>query len=407
MISIIVPIYRVEEYLTECIQSILNQTYQNLEVILVNDGSPDGCPDICERFAKQDSRIKVIHKENGGLVSARKAGIAASSGKYIGYVDGDDWIESDMYEKMYESIKRYDADVVATGHYRDLGKNNTIVTNGLPSGVYEGELIRKIVLNKLLYTGEFYQYGLRVNLWNKLFKRELILPSQYAVSEKINYGEDVACILPVFLSSQCVVVDNTPYYHYRQRPGSITKRYCKNEIDSIKILFQYLYGCISKSKSFSSLLKQLYYFIFYKILYRCPEVFWTDNSLKPFDCVPENSRIILYGAGDFGRALYTSIININFCQVVLWTDRFAESYVSQGLPVNNIDLIGKLDYDYIVMAVANLSKTAKKDTINLLLKNKVEPERIVWIDYKYLEKPELLIKNFIDEWKMEVDSVHT
>ena len=100
LISVIVPIYRVEAYLEQCIQSIRNQTYKNLEIILVDDGSDDQCPQICDRYARVDERIKVVHKVNGGLDSARKAGIIAASGKYIGYVDGDDWIEPEMYEQL-------------------------------------------------------------------------------------------------------------------------------------------------------------------------------------------------------------------------------------------------------------------------------------------------------------------
>ena len=92
LISVIVPIYRIDRYVGLCIESLINQTYKNLEIILVDDGSPDRCPEICDLYAKKDSRIKVIHKENGGLVSARKAGIMTATGKYVGYVDGDDWV---------------------------------------------------------------------------------------------------------------------------------------------------------------------------------------------------------------------------------------------------------------------------------------------------------------------------
>ena len=110
LISVIVPIYRVEKYVEQCIQSICNQTYRNLEIILVDDGSDDECPQICDRYAQRDERIKVIHKENGGLDSARKVGILAATGKYIGYVDGDDWIEPEMYEKLLESIYKFDVE---------------------------------------------------------------------------------------------------------------------------------------------------------------------------------------------------------------------------------------------------------------------------------------------------------
>lgn len=113
LISVIVPVYKVEQYLDECVQSIINQTYKNLEIILVDDGSPDRCPEMCDEYARQDSRIKVIHKKNGGLSSARNVGIEVASGEYIGFVDSDDFIASDMYEKLYASIKGEKDDVFA------------------------------------------------------------------------------------------------------------------------------------------------------------------------------------------------------------------------------------------------------------------------------------------------------
>lgn len=106
LISVIVPIYKVEAYLERCIRSIVNQTYKNLEIILVDDGSPDSCPDICDVWKEKDDRIKVIHKKNGGLSDARNAGMQIMTGTYISYIDSDDWVANDMYEKMMYAIKR-------------------------------------------------------------------------------------------------------------------------------------------------------------------------------------------------------------------------------------------------------------------------------------------------------------
>ena len=116
MISIIVPVYNVAVYLRQCIESLLNQTYKNIEVVLVNDGSTDGGGDICEEFRRKDPRVVVLHKENGGLVSARKAGLKASRGRYIACVDGDDWIEPDMYERMHCRMTEKNVDIVMCGH---------------------------------------------------------------------------------------------------------------------------------------------------------------------------------------------------------------------------------------------------------------------------------------------------
>ena len=114
-ISVIIPVYKVEEYISRCIKSVVDQTYSNLEIILVDDGSPDNCPAICDKWAEKDSRIKVIHKKNGGLSDARNAGMQIASGEFIGFVDSDDWISKEMYQLLYENMKENESDISACG----------------------------------------------------------------------------------------------------------------------------------------------------------------------------------------------------------------------------------------------------------------------------------------------------
>lgn len=191
LISVIVPIYRIDKYVGICIESILNQTYTNLEVILVDDGSPDRCPEICDLYASKDERIKVVHKQNGGLVSARKAGLQVSTGDYIGYVDGDDWIGPGFYQSLLHSIKESDSDIAIAGFSRDLFSSTKNMLNAIPSGVYECESLRNIYRQMLSYGG-FFCHGITTYLWNKLFKRSAIMEAQMAVDNQITVGEDAA-----------------------------------------------------------------------------------------------------------------------------------------------------------------------------------------------------------------------
>lgn len=126
LISIIVPVYKVENYLSKCLDSMICQTYKNIEIILVDDGSPDNSGKICDDYAKKDSRIKVIHKENGGLSDARNAGLKIATGKYIGFVDSDDYISVEMYEKLYNQAKKEDADIACCNYYRVKMEKNLI-----------------------------------------------------------------------------------------------------------------------------------------------------------------------------------------------------------------------------------------------------------------------------------------
>ena len=123
-LSIIVPVYKAEKHLSRCVNSILNQTFNDLELILVDDGSPDKCPELCDQFAQQDARVRVIHKENGGVSTARNAGLAAVCGMYIAFVDSDDWLEPDMYEKMMAVADQYDCDVVMCDCVKDFADNS-------------------------------------------------------------------------------------------------------------------------------------------------------------------------------------------------------------------------------------------------------------------------------------------
>ena len=123
-ISIIVPIYNVKKYIQQCVESLINQTYKNLEIILIDDGSTDGCGELCDEFGKKDQRIHVIHKQNGGLSDARNKGIDVASGDYIGFVDSDDWISHNMYEKMLSSLKSVNADIAVCGWVEEFLNNS-------------------------------------------------------------------------------------------------------------------------------------------------------------------------------------------------------------------------------------------------------------------------------------------
>ena len=162
LISVIVPIYKVEEYLDCCIRSIINQTYSNLEIILVDDGSPDGCPEICDAWVKKDSRIKVIHKENGGLSDARNAGMVIASGEYVAFIDSDDRVESEFIQKLYNVITEHNADIAECAvSYVDENGNILRVRNSAPiTEMGKIEALHRLVLED----------GVFQTVWNKLYR---------------------------------------------------------------------------------------------------------------------------------------------------------------------------------------------------------------------------------------------
>lgn len=245
-LSVVVPIYQVEAYLRECVDSILCQTFSDMEIILVDDGSPDGCPTICDEYARNDSRVKVIHKPNGGLVSARKAGVRQASGRYITFVDSDDWIEPDMYSVMKNLADSRGADVIITDFFHYRKGVSTRFENKMDAGYYEGERLEEL-RNRMIYFGEFYSPGVYPSVWNKWFRREILIPNLEAIDEKISLGEDMACTYPCILDAHSVeIYKEKCFYNYRWRPESMIVTMDPFYFRKFVSLYGYLKECFEK-----------------------------------------------------------------------------------------------------------------------------------------------------------------
>lgn len=231
LISIIIPVYKVEKYLEKCIESVLKQTYTNLQIILVDDGSPDNCGKICYEYAKKDSRIEVIHKANGGLSDARNVGISKAKGRYIGFVDSDDYIKEDMYEILLNLIKKYDADVSICNLY-DVIDGNECIRNK-ENGIREYSRID--ILKEILLDKNIQSYA-----WNKLYKKELFDEIKYPIGKKY---EDIGTTFYLFEKCNKIVVTSEPEYYYLKRADSLVNNVTESTIlDYTEIIIQrYLY----------------------------------------------------------------------------------------------------------------------------------------------------------------------
>ena len=210
LISIIVPIYKVEAYLDKCVRSIAEQTYENLEIILVDDGSPDSCPALCDAWAEKDRRVKVIHKENGGLSEARNAGLAIAAGQYIAFIDSDDCIAPEFIARLLEAIQAAGADVAecATAY---VDENGSILRHRNTAPI--SEMGKMEALRRLVREDGIYQ-----TVWNKLYRREVIAGILF---EKGKYHEDDFWTWQVFDRIGKLAVVDCPLYFYLQRSGSI------------------------------------------------------------------------------------------------------------------------------------------------------------------------------------------
>ena len=352
LVSIIVPIYNVELYLDKCIESICNQTYKNMQIILVNDGSNDESKIIMELWKEKDSRIELIEQENKGLVNARKTGILEAKGDYSIYVDGDDWIEYKLVETLVKACMNEKVDIVCAGHIIDYGSDIKIVHNTIGDGIY---CVRDIV-SHMLYKDEFYNFGITQYAWSKMFRTEIIRKNQLKVPDEISIGEDVAIVYNSILSASKINIIGYAGYHYIQRNNSMCNVFQKNEERQCTILIDYLKNCFEKDGRKDILINQLQQYS--KLLYLCRaiQVFdknSVDKILTPFGGIERKCRIILYGAGILGKSVKAYL---NFCSevsVVAWVDGNYQRY-KEG----NIKSPETYDYeakivDYIVICVSD------------------------------------------------------
>lgn len=227
-VSIVVPIYNVEKYLSECIDSIISQTHSNLEIILVNDGSTDGCADLCDEYAKKDNRIKVIHKKNGGLSDARNKGLELSTSDYISFVDSDDYIDQNYVKNLLRSLIDTDADISCCGYYPAYDNGRLVKRNLKSSKIFTGvEAIANILTPDNVC---------EVSACNKLYRRSLFVDNNILYPEgKIN--EDLFVIYRLFYYSKSVSYINEPLYLYRQRSGSIMRsKFNMKRFDALEAL---------------------------------------------------------------------------------------------------------------------------------------------------------------------------
>ncbi len=221
LISIIVPVYKVEPYLDKCVSSIVDQTYKNLEIILVDDGSPDNCPAMCDEWTKKDSRIKVIHKQNGGLSDARNAGMSIATGEFIGFVDSDDLIDKGFTEQLYNALKETGADISACD-FREFHDDTEVSVSVNKTAQVEVSTCEEAI-EDIQHNRRF-----RAVVWNKLYTRKILSGESFETGRK---HEDEFFTYRLYDKASGLAYIDVPLYSYRQRPGSIMTSFSPEYLD--------------------------------------------------------------------------------------------------------------------------------------------------------------------------------
>ena len=386
LISVIVPIYNIDQYVGFCIESLIKQSYKNLEIILVDDGSTDRSAAICDLYASKDDRIKVIHKTNGGLVSARKAGVEIANGAYIGHVDGDDWIEPDFYETLHRAAVRSEADIVCAGFSRDLFSRQVKCFNNILDGIYEGESLERLYGQMLSYSNTF-NVGITTYVWNKLFRANIAKLVQKDVDERINIGEDAAVTYPALLKASRVYVCDNSSYHYRQREGSMLKRHASfdSERKRLQYLYDYIKSVFEKDSRSEILLPQLTDYIVSYCIIR------SGGSVGSFELFSEDfkgKRVVIIRAGTTGQVMYNRLSE--YCTVVGWYDKDYWEYRRCCMNVDPLEEIKGKSFDYAL--IAKMDQENIDSIKSELIKMGVEKSKILCIDYESLNRESMLKK---------------
>lgn len=213
-ISVIVPVYRAEEYLDRCVQSILNQSFHNLELILVDDGSPDRCPALCDTFAQTDNRVRVIHQENAGVAAARNAGLTAAKGEYVAFVDSDDYIDVEMYEAMIEIARKYNCDLVMCDCIKEFGKYVEMYSHDIREGYYDREQLEQEYFPHLLIMSNV-EYPPTISNWLCLYRHNQNNKFPLRYEAGIRYSEDwLFGAQMVYQANSFYYMKGKAYYHY-------------------------------------------------------------------------------------------------------------------------------------------------------------------------------------------------
>jgi glycosyltransferase involved in cell wall biosynthesis len=357
LLSITVPAYQVEAYLPRCLESLISQSLEDLEVIVVNDGSTDNTGQICDDYASRDPRFKIVHQNNKGLVAARKAAAEVARGQYIACVDGDDYLDRHFCGDLMNIALDTSADMVVGRHIRDYRDIRQEIAPAVAPGIYGGEDLGKI-LARYISDRPFFSHGIPTYLWGKVFRRELYMEAQSLVPDHLTIGEDAACVYPMLPRCRKLAVTRVAGYHYVQRQSSMLKTGEDNvgrELSKISSLFSFLRPALDGVVEGAGIPRQLREYEFSQLVIRSGGVLsLPDGRPAVFGAALDSgAKVVVLSAGTFGQMMYRRLRAFDGVEVVAWLDHDWVQYRHDGLPVSpESSLFGNL-FDFVLVASLN------------------------------------------------------
>ena len=384
LLSVIVPVYNVEKYLDKCINSILSQSYKNLELILIDDGSTDESARICDKWGKFDKRVKVFHQENAGQQAAQSVGIKNAVGTYMSFIDSDDWIDSCMYERLVPYMEN--CDLVTSGmHVEDSnGKLITDTVDNFPAGNYANEEQMNYFFANLLlfdkYDGNSVIGGLSNNKIDKIFRTSIVKEMYKAANIGVRLEEDYLFVMLYAMRCKKIVVTHDIYYHYVKNLNSVTAKLDKHFLCDREKVYYALDRAAAGHLYEESLKKQLQkrsaYFLFSH--YASQIGFTREPEFPKYDFPDLSSifgmKVVLFGAGSVGKSYHFWITRNKTAQIVLHVDNKIPLYNSTGVQLPSS--IQSVNYDIVLIAV--LKENVAFEIRTQLESIGVPKEKIIW-----------------------------
>jgi len=378
-ISVIVPIYNADRYLERCLSSIIGQTYKNLEIICVDDGSTDNSLAICNKYSLLDNRIKVIHKNNGGVTSARKAGLKIASGEWVGFVDSDDWLELYAYERMIKKGEKKDVTLIC-GNFRRNYENHSIdYISKFNEGKYELSEDNSYFISNFIFNKEIFEFGIYPSLWNKLFRKRNVEIILNELDEDIIFQEDAAIVYSYILKYKKIYMVKDIIYNYN-RYNSNSCMHCFNNEKYNSIIKAYSFIMQHETNENKEYIdKQLQWLKLYYTLLYLPEKMENKKNkkiLRYLGNINKSDNIVLYGAGIMGQRYYDYLSNIGV-NISLWVDKEKRQYNGKN-KICSIDKISCVEYDKIIVAV--IKHDIVKSIVDELIGMGIDRNKICYVD---------------------------
>ena len=385
MLSVIIPVFNTREYLERCIDSVLAQTLKEIEIVIVDDGSTDGSEQIVDKYAKNDSRIHVIHKVNEGLIAARLTGVQNARGELVGFVDSDDYVDSQMYERLTDYMEASGADVVSSGIMREYetGEVELAVDHFAP-GLYKN--LETDIFPSMIFNYEMQDFGIYCNLVNKVFKRAIMNEVLEQIDKRITYGEDAAVFYSYMVKCKSVFITDALYYHYCIRRDSMCMTKGEALAESTFRLYSSLLTSFEGGTMRDVLIRQLKQYVLRIERYRLTHIYNIHPALLnswEFD-YPDgvlDEDYVLYGAGGCGQAFYQHIERIGKQEnMVAWVDiNYMDVQVQCNYPVVSIENGLARLFKTVVIAVKD-DELKEQITMELTSKYNVKKNEVVCID---------------------------